>query len=119
MLTLFSDSLLSKWGFNDGDCPGDVLDWLEANGYGWRIDWHSVLRKLVEDYLVPALDRKVELAYISTSHNPVRARAFDGQDVEECWFGRQPCPELIPEFVEIPMPVVLGVALELGALAAH
>lgn len=116
VFTLVSDGLLSKWGFHDGDCPDDVLGWLEANGHGWRIDWHQVLTKLVEDYLVPALDQKVELARILTIHNPVRARTVDGRDVEECWYGRQPCPELTPVVVDVPMTVVLGVALELGAL---
>ena len=119
VLTLVSDGLLSKWGFNDGDAPCCVLEWLEENGHGWSIDWHSVLAKLVEDYLVPVLDQKVELAFICTNHNPVRARTVDGQDVEECWFSRQLEPELTPETVDVPMTVVLGVALELGALGTH
>lgn len=116
VLHLFSSGLLSKWGFNDGDAPCDVLDWLEDNGHGWRIDWHPVLTRLVEQYLVPALDQKVDLAHISTSHNPVRAQAVDGTDTEECWAARQPDPPLTPEFVAIPMSTVLSVAQELGAL---
>ena len=116
VFTLVSAGLLSKWGFNDGDCPDDVLAWLEENGHGWRVDWHPVLTKLVEDYLVPALDQEVELAHILTSHNPVRARTVNGADTEECWFGRQDSLELTPETVDVPMPVVLKVALELDAL---
>jgi hypothetical protein len=111
-LTLFSDGLLSKWGFNDGDAPDDFLGWLEDSGHGWRIDWHSVLVRLVRDYLVPALDQDVDVYPCETSHNPVRAETVNGREV-----GAD--TELTPEFVEVPFPVVLGVALELGALGTH
>lgn len=115
--TLVSDGLLSKWGFNDGDCPDDVCDYITEAGWNF-IEWHPVLTKLVEDYLVPALDQRVELARISTAHNPVRASSVDGHDTEACWTGRNVSgePELTPETVDVPMSVVVGVALELNAL---
>lgn len=118
-LLLPSDGLLSKWGFNDGDAPADFLDWLEAGGHGWRIDWHPVLIRLVEDYLVPALDQQVTLAVIGTGHNPVRAETVNGTDAAGSWYrgnDADPHPQLTPEYVEVPFWVVLGVARQLGAL---
>lgn len=115
-LTLFADGLLSKWGFNDGDVPDDILDWLEAHGHGWRIEWHPVLKMLVERHLLPVLAQRVEIVNIGTNHNPVRAQTVDGTDVEGCWSGPQPEPTLTPEYVEIPMSEVAKIAAELGAL---
>jgi hypothetical protein len=108
-LLLHSGGLLSKWGFNDGDAPDDFLEWLQASGYGWKTDWHPVLCKLVRDYLVPALDQSVGIYTCETSHNPIRAETVNGEEADSD-------SELTPEFVEVPFSVVLGVALELGAI---
>lgn len=37
-VTLRSDDLCSKWGFNDGDPPDHVVAWCDANG----VDWYEV-----------------------------------------------------------------------------
>ena len=115
-LTLFSDGLLSKFGFNDGDAPDDVLDWLEANGHGWRIDWHTVLTALVERYLLPAIKQDVKIVHISTNHNPVRAQTVDGVDITGYYSDDLEDVELTPEYVEIPMSEVARIAAELGAI---
>jgi hypothetical protein len=109
---LFSDGLLSKWGFNGGDAPDDFIDWLEAGGYSPRIDWHPVLVKIVKDFLVPALDQDVDVYTCETCHNPVRAETVNWREVDAD-------AELSPEFIEVPFAVVLGAALELGALGGQ
>jgi hypothetical protein len=115
VLRLFSGCLLSKHGFNDGDEPDSWLDYCEQRGLSFDYrGWHSVLRQLVKRHLLPALDQKVVTVNIETFHNPIRASAVDGMNVEDCWSGPQPEPELTPEYVEIPMSEVARVAAELA-----
>ena len=115
VLTLFADGLLSKFGFNYGDEPDLWLDYCEQHGlsFDYRA-WHSILRQLVRRYLLPALAQKVITVNIETIHNPIRALTVDGIDVEGCWNGPQPEPELTPEYVEIPMSEVAKIAAELA-----
>jgi hypothetical protein len=113
VLTLFSSGLLSKWGFNDGDAPNDVLDWREEHGLGWRVEWHPVLVRLVYRFLLPVLDQEVKVAEIETIHNPIRAETVDGVDVTDFWYDSSDCgPELTPECVEVPMTEVASVIRE-------
>lgn len=116
MLRLFSDGLLSRHGFNDGDAPDEFYDWLEEQGREYvPLSWHRILRELVTRRLVPALDQQVETVCIGTSHNPVRARTVDGADAERFWSGEHDdAPRLTPEFVEVPFAEVFRVAVELG-----
>jgi hypothetical protein len=109
-LTLLSSSLLSKWGFNDGDDPDDWLDYCDANG----IDHNALgfpLIPLVQRHLLPQLKQRVTVVEIETSHNPIRAESVDGQDMTEVWFGRAPEPTLTPEVVDVPMADILRLAL--------
>jgi hypothetical protein len=109
-LTLFSSSLLSKWGFADGDDPDDWLDYCEANGVDYtRLDFPLVA--LVRRFLLPRIEQAVTVAEIETCHNPIRAETVDGRDVTEVWFGRAPEPRLTPECVDVPMADVLRLAL--------
>ncbi|MDK0520378.1 hypothetical protein [Streptomyces sp. ML-6] len=114
-VTLFSDGLLSKWGFNDGDTPEQWLDWCETQG----ID-HTVLdfpwAALVRQHLVPVIEQDVAVVDIETIHNPIRAETVNGTDVTEAWAGRAPAPALTPEHVEVPMTEVLRVALAAAGL---
>ncbi len=108
-LTLYSDGLLSKFGFNDGDDPDEWLDYCEANG----IDYNEVgfpLVKLVRQYVLPALDQQVTVYEIETIHNPIRAKTVDGMEVrgEDTVHG-DPI-ELTPETVTIPMSEVARLA---------
>lgn len=108
-LTLFSSSLLSKWGFNDGDAPDDWLDYCEANG----IDYNEVelpLVELVRTHLLPKIEQMVTVVEIETIHNPIRVGTVDGVDVTEVWFGKAPGPVLTPEYVEVPMSEVARLA---------
>lgn len=62
---LHSDSLFSKWGFNDGDILSD-LDVCSA------LEENEVLCALVKRFLLPACPA-VKTYELSTSHNPIRA----------------------------------------------
>lgn len=76
-LALYADDLLSKWGFDDGDRLSDwVFDTLGRHDFEYEN--HKVLEELVKRYLLPKLDKKVEIYFINTIHNPVRAEMIDG-----------------------------------------
>lgn len=105
-----SDGLLSKWGFDDGSLPDSYLDWLDEQGLDYPDDDTEILRTLVRERLVPALDQHIELVDIETSHNPIRASRVDGVDVEDCWYGKQPNPELTPDAVFVTYRDVLDLA---------
>lgn len=110
VITLFSQCLLSKWGFNDGADNEAWLDWCDANG----IDYNQVdfpLASLVRTYLLPKIEQDVTVVEIETSHNPIRVETVDGVDVTEVWHGRAPEPTLTPEAVDVPMADVLRLAL--------
>jgi len=109
IMSLYSEGLLSKWGFEDGDMPENVWDAIEEAGLDFMtIDWHGVLRSLVRDYLLPALDQHVEVYDIETIHNPIRAKSVDGVAIPDAViYGRLPEPVLTPEAVEIPMDEVV------------
>lgn len=117
-LTLTSDCLLSKWGFNDGDCPDDLYDWCEAQGFD--IDpwpkvrhWHAVLVRLVRERLVPALDQAVEVAEITTNHNPIRATTVEGVDVSECWYHNDAKTALTPESITVSYDDIMAAARQI------
>lgn len=113
VLTLYSGGLLSKWGFNDGDEPDDVADWLEADGIAYRaIPWHAVLCRLVREHLVPVLDQAVEVYDIESNHNPIRAETVDGVEVNEYLSRAEQPLSLTPEHVDVPYSTILRVTRE-------
>lgn len=80
---LDGDSLLSKWGFSDGDALDDW--WWDNYDDAPTVDTDELLYALVAAYLVPALSERgytVELERIGTIHNPVRARVLNGEEVD-------------------------------------
>jgi hypothetical protein len=112
-LSLFSRDLLSKWGFNDGDTPDEILDYCDDHGIPYPADWHVTLRRLVREYLIPKLDQHVFTVDINTNHNPIRAAMVDGRDVESEWH-RESHTVITPEWVEIPYSLVWGAAVHQG-----
>lgn len=82
-LVLSSASLLSRFGFNDGDIPESLLDYWHSIEVDYlKIDWHSALRKLVHEHLLPQLEKTHTIVvYIETCHNPIRAESVDGVTV--------------------------------------
>jgi hypothetical protein len=78
--TLSSNSLLSKWGFGDGDQFAEfVLD----NNY--HVRWTTqefpidkeITKRAVERYLLPALPVSVRVECFVTPHNSVRVHPDD------------------------------------------
>ena len=112
VVRLFSSGLLSKFGFNDGDAPDEWWDYCEDKDIDLPPGtWHPILRELVNEFLLPVLTQKVEIVYIGTNHNPVRADTIDGVSIDG--YGDE---KLTPESVEIPMAEVEKVARRLYPL---
>lgn len=112
---LFSSSLLSKWGFNDGD----QLDWISEHNREY--DVHATLIECVRRKMIPALNRKVEIREICCIHNPCRAGTVDGVDVSDIWYDpdRMLDPPLLPECVVMTGKEVLEIAEELRLIAEN
>jgi hypothetical protein len=115
-LTLFSADLLSKWGFNDGADPDAWLDWCDAQGIEHNALGDFPWAAIVRAHLAPAIEQDVTLVDIETSHNPIRVETVNGTGVREAWYGRAEAPALTPELVDVPMPVVLRLALKAAGL---
>lgn len=110
--TLFSEGLLSKWGFNDGDDPDDWLDYCEANGIDYNVVDFPIV-ELVQRYLIPRLDQKVTVVVIETNHNPIRVETVDSVDVTEEWYGRSSTTTMLtPEYVDVPMNEIAKIVQE-------
>lgn len=83
-LRLDGGSLLSKWGFSDGDL---MTDWAWGNlpaEDAERISeqHHDLLITLVRERLLPKLSSwNIEITEVQTLHNPIRARRIDGVEV--------------------------------------
>jgi len=80
---LDADSLLSKWGFGDGDA---LWEWYWDH-YGGEMPWpeDDVLHALCQAYLLPRIveqGHEAELMRIETIHNPVRLETIDGVKVD-------------------------------------
>lgn len=103
---LYSQCLLSKWGF----CDGDILEWLSDFG---AFDRRAVLVELVKTKLLPTLNQPVEFEVINTIHNPIRVTTVDGQDVTH-WHYETNLPELLtPEEVTVSGAEVLTLARQI------
>jgi hypothetical protein len=121
MLRLDAGSLLSKWGFNDGDTPEEFLDWCDEHGHreAYDADWHQVLRALVAERLLPVLGVQVELADIGgTSHNPVRASTWNGHPVEDLWTADRPALAGDSSGVDVPYADVLAAIRRMQGVGA-
>lgn len=80
---LDAESLMSKWGFGDGDALDEW--WWDRFAADAEFDTDELLYALVLAYLVPAMRERghvVELVRIETIHNPVRAGMLDGVEVD-------------------------------------
>jgi len=109
-IVLFSDGLLSKWGFDDGNTPDTWYDYCDGHGIDWREVRYPLVR-LVREVLLPALNQAVEVVEISTIHNPIRAQTIDGVNVEDRWYEVDSGVHLTPESIEVPMWRVMELAL--------
>lgn len=112
ILCLYSNSLLNKSGFNDGDIPDAILDYFDIHDIPYdNLNWHVALHRIVKEYMLPLLTQKVEVTFIVTNHNPVRATSIDGKDVRKEWNEDIQTP-LDPEFICVPISVIVKVCSE-------
>jgi hypothetical protein len=117
-LLLVSQSLLSKWGFCDGDMPDALMQYCEDHSVDpWQADWRETLCLLVRSHLLPELlkHQPVELAAdMVTNHNPVRAERVNGEDVSELWTADEVGVDLVPEYVVVPYADVLDAMAQIA-----
>lgn len=108
-LILNSASLLSKWGFNDGNIPDHLMDYWDDIGIAYPdVDWHHALCTLVHRFLLPELTKHhvIEVVdSVETIHNPIRAITIDGVAVEQFWYSDYK-PTLIPQSVHVPYTAI-------------
>lgn len=79
-LDLWSPGLFSKFGFCDGD---QLYEWKEKHLKPRKeVNSAKLLVAAVRAYLLPALKQKVEVEIFETIHNPIRAVAVDGVEVD-------------------------------------
>lgn len=81
-ITLYTAGLFSKWGFGDGDI---LSDFMYDTDNLYRVNEHKLLFRLVRKFVLPVLNYKVEVCYVKTIHNPVRAEMVDGEDYSN-WY---------------------------------
>jgi hypothetical protein len=124
-LILYTFGLLNRYGFGDGDTlseyADDVLGIYECEYDDGSHEPYSLdeeLYDIVQRYLLPALNHKVEITFIHTQHNPVRAIMIDGQDYSSTWSDERAVHEwqekLTPDYVEISAVQVLSILKEYG-----
>jgi hypothetical protein len=107
---LDAESLLSKWGFGDGGALGEW--WWDNFDEPEPFDDHRALFVLVVTYLVPVLAAAgwtVELTYLETNHNPVRAETLNGAKVD--WYDTRRVEFDPPIWAEVTRDQILA-ALE-------
>lgn len=108
-ITLRSEDLLSRWGFNDGEPPEEWLAYCEGRGIDPKtLDYPLV--QLVRTYLLPAIEQDIVALELSTNHNPIQAELVDGADMVEVRHGRAPAPTLTPESVKVSLAEVFRLA---------
>jgi len=115
-MRIYTEGLLSKWGFRDGDVLDDFLRDAQEDGRlpAGRLNEHGILRALVRRFIEPVLEQTVELVDIETIHNPIRAESVDGVKCD--WYDYERNPSLTPEFVDVPDETILNIAV--GFIAA-
>ena len=105
----WTNGLLSKWGFDDGD----LVDNFVYTGWGGILcDHHQLLTEVVRRHVIPALDQKVETFEIDGIHNPIRAKSVNGVEFDDHYNSHTP-DLLTPEYVEVPFSVINAMAVEL------
>lgn len=103
-MRFYTESLLSKFGFGDGDMLNDLLF-----DSGISLDnEHDLLIKVVREHVLPAIKQQVVVYEIKTIHNPIRADSIDGVKVNV--YQDNEHIKLEPEFVEVDDSVILKIA---------
>lgn len=97
-MRFYPNSLLSKWGFHDGDILDDI-----AWDNKIEVD-HDALIRIVKKYVIPKIKNKIKVFEIGTIHNPIRAESVDGKDID-CYNGSD--IKLDPEYVDVEDSIIL------------
>lgn len=103
LVVLNSASLLSKFGFMDGD----QFDWTYEHGVK---DKHKLLIAMVREFILPKLEQKVEVYEIGTIHNPIRAKSVDGVSFDG--YTNQYNSKLTPKYFQFTGEEILKFAKE-------
>ncbi len=113
-IRFFTNDLLSKYGFGDGDLLVCLL-----SDHGFTDMHNQVLAEAVVQYIVPTVNRKIELLQVEnwnwTAHNPIRAKRVDGVEVDDT--GDNENLALTPRFVDIEKEAILDIARRIRAAA--
>lgn len=104
-MRFYTECLLSKWGFEDGDM---LCDFVVDNETGF-MDHHDLLIKTVREKILPKIKNSIEVCDFSTCHNPIRAEIVDGVRVNSLDFNIT----LQPEFVDVSEEYLLSAAKQL------
>lgn len=115
-MIFYTSSLLSKWGFKDGDIFDDILydnfitmPEVTAEPHDRE---HQALIHIVKEFILPKLDQKVEVVEICTIHNPIRAKTVDGVNVEDQWYDVNHTTKITPEIIVVPDEIVFKILCE-------
>jgi hypothetical protein len=109
---------LRRWGFGDGDML-DALLWDNVPGASDAdvdIDFeHEVLCEVLKKHVVPKVENKLTLYRIGTLHNPLRASAVDGRELNKLNGGEleEIRARIRPTVVEVPDQVIIEIAREM------
>ncbi len=98
-IRFYTDNLLSKWGFEDGDLLCDRL-----NSYPSLERRCELLWSVVESLVIPKIDQKVEVMRLITCHNPIRADKIDGKEINHYTDNGI---KLTPEYVDVPISEII------------
>lgn len=118
-MIFYTNDLLSKWGFSDGDILDDFL-WnnnislpsYEGEDYSRS---HQALIHVVKTLIIPELDQRVAVTVIGCIHNPIRAVAVNDRDVTGLWTRGCAFELITPRTIEIPNDKILAILHDFAA----
>lgn len=113
-------SLLSKWGFNDGDIlDGHPDERIRSLSYD---EQHDLLFEVVQRYILPHLransGKPIRIVQLSTTHNPVRVSMIGEETTHHLWYEHTEGIEslLKPESIEVKDDDIVTLAIEKGMI---
>ncbi len=107
MVAFVTDDLKAKYGFADGDMLYKIA---RRAGYS---NHRTLLECVVEKFVLPLIQQKLEVFYYSGIHNPIRVDTVDGVEVEE-----EHCPPITPEVVHVTRAQIYELIREQKVAAA-
>ena len=112
-MKFYTNGLLSKWGFEDGD---QLIEYTYAS-YAWGApqlcDRNDLLVAVVRKFVLPHLVQRVEVYEIGGSHNPIRAKSVDGVEFDNHYDTEQP-DLLTPSVLEVDDEEIRSLAMEIS-----